>query len=448
MFVRKKTIQELQSRLNSLAEDNKDKSETINLMSDQIQELQVREDYGTWGKNQYTSREKQVQALLDKYAGDSEYGCELVQRISLIRSAFALPVGVKVEPSRKDEDAEAEVEFAEKFLETNNLDQKNVLKAAIERELQGTIAFALSWDARAGGDDEIGMTKLKYLPWDKYGYQIKPVKEGSLSKPYRLVYNSESKNDQTIEDSNFEYSAINNRLGETLGRPLLGNIIHILESLSMDLADWRSRNKQFGKPTPFFSCQDSEQVRMVQDKIEQKGWKAGNAIAAVGDLEFKEPSSNAPFEKSVETEIKIVSAVTNIHPHFIGFPDLLSNRSTSESMGESTEIISKSEVREWENLYTSLIRKSILLRNDNVESGKKLDPEKVKAVCGGFSDREWQRIKNIWLPLFKEGGISVHTLLSKLPEMDIEEEKERLKSSEQESLSPESGFSGFKEPVE
>ena len=55
-----------------------------------------------------------------------------------------------------------------------------------------------------------------------------------------------------------------------------------------------------------------------------------------------------------------------------------------------------------------------------------LDPTKIKVNIPLITNETWKRITDIWLPLHLSGSLSMKTLLSKIPSIDVKEEMEGL----------------------
>jgi len=415
-----------------------------------------RQDLG--GKNKYTTTKAQVTETIKKFEGRSEYGCELVQRIVALCSALTLPHGVDVVVDEKSQSNEntgrAELEFIKNWLDDNNLDQAGSLDLAQEAHLQGKILMTLDWvsDQKL---DAGGRVIAQYRSWLDTNWDIDYA--GSYkSAPYEVTGSESVENESKefkYDNDRFSFLFLNGRFGQLDGRPRVAPILNVLENLSADLADWRNGNKFFGHKTPYFKGKDKAEVDTINNMIKSLRWRVGTALAGTAEFDLVGGGGSDHLAKSIETSISIISAATGISPHFLGFPQLLSNRATAESMGEPTEIVTSSEARRWYNFFEDLYYKVIKLRNVNKKNGIELNPDLVKPKIVGLSDRQVKMLKEVLLPALQQNAISVKTFISQLPlELDPEEEYERIKEQNagmsDDIFLPESGFAGQKEPVE
>jgi len=411
--------------------------QSVGLLTERISEMQTSyKERVASTANPYKTAESQVQEIIDKFNGESDFGCELVQRIINLLAAFTLPNGLDLivdesfKGKTKSDTGQPERDYLAKWLDDNNLNEGGTLKLAQEANMQGQVALTFEWKKAAKGSTDEGRVICTYQNWVDTSFVIEPVAASNLFGPYKMTYIPEGKDERKVlPDNKFVWLAVNSRFGKTEGRPRIGGILHILEYLSMELADWRKSNELFGHPTPCFECKDAAEVLQVKNYIKDTNWRVGQAIATTSKLDLKVPTGAAAASKELITcLIQIISSTTGISPHFLGFPNLMSNRATAESMGEPMEIVSKSEMALWSAFYDAMFDKVIRMRNANVDNNRQLREGVVKAKLLPLSDRQWKQIKEVWLPLLKESAISLQTFLSKLPNIDDEVELERLKS--------------------
>ena len=385
--------------------------------------------------NPYTTVEAQVGEIIEKFNGESDFGCELVQRIINLLAAFTLPNGLSLivdenfKGQDKDDTGQAERDYLARWLDENNLNEGGTLKLAQEVNMQGQVALTFEWKKAARGSEDEGKVVCSYQSWMDTGFVITAT-GSNLQGPYKMTFTPAGKDEEkTFRDAKFVWLAINSRFGSTEGRPRIGGILHLLEYLSMELSDWRKSNELFGHPTPFFECKDKTEVDQVTSYIKETQWRVGEAIASTAKLDLKVPTGAANESKELVTcLVQIISATTGISPHFLGFPNLMSNRATADSMGEPMEIVSKSVMALWSAFYDAMFDKVIRMRNANAGNDRQLREGVVKAKLLPLSDRQWKQIKEVWLPLLKESAISLQTFLSKLPGIDDEIELERIKN--------------------
>src|SRR4030042_1662100 len=98
--------------------------------------------------NEYLTYDAAVEAIDKKYRGVADWGCLQTGNIIDIRAAFIISEGIQVQEVRKGE-GQRELEFAEAFLDHNNLDEEMAQEYAKEAEIEGKILLKLDWDEEA-----------------------------------------------------------------------------------------------------------------------------------------------------------------------------------------------------------------------------------------------------------------------------------------------------------
>jgi len=100
------------------------------------------------------------------------------------------------------------------------------------------------------------------------------------------------------------------------------------------------------------------------------------------------------------------------------------------------ELVAASTSKEragWIGAYSQIIQKAMMIRNAN--SGlTPLDPSKIKVIIPYVTAEAWARIIDVYLPLYTASAISLETLLSQIPNMDVDAEMEKQAEREAKSL--------------
>lgn len=379
------------------------------------------------GINPYKTLDTQVEAIINRYEGNADYGYELVQRLVTLAAAFSLPHELELDCPKG---AEKEKKFIESFVDVNNLDQNGTYQLSIESHLQGQILVALLWDT----DNET--VKLQYMPWNEYKYKIVLDGIGNLSGQYKAAWEDSSGKKLSLNDNQFQYLGFNKRLksGEIQGRPRLGVVLKRLENVSYDLDDWRQVNKLYGHPTPYFKFENQADADKLMTLIQSIGWKIGIALASSGEMSLVSPSTASPtfLDKGIEVHLKVVAGATGIGIHFLGFPNVLSNRATAESLGEPIEIAARTDMLQWMSFFEGLFNKAIMLANEHRD--QKLRTGLVKPKMQPITDRQWTIIEKVFMPATKDGLISRRRFAEQVPGIDPEQNEEEL--SEEKSTKP------------
>lgn len=375
----------------------------------------------------YKNKEAQVNSIVKKFKGIDVWGNVLLQRLVTLRVAFTVPNRLFLMKESgvsavEKETADAKT-FLNAFMTMNELDGSLPKDLAIESELNGQVALELKWD------DIEKLPRLYYYPWYSTKYKIIPVNKYAVNSDlnFSAIIDGLETN---LNSSSFSFIAFNETLGQYEGYPTCGGILIEIENIDKDLLDWRKLNHLFAHPTPYFKCESQEEADALNRKILEKGWTVGKAIASSADFTMKGPSGAEAnmLMLSIQTRAKIISGHTGLGIHFLGFANVMSNRATAESMGEPTEVVLHAEISSWKSFYKDLFRKAIKLRNSKLNSPIRNDIIVPKILP--ITDRQWSTIEKIYLPLYDKGIITHKTFLDQLPDIDSDEELERIKDEE------------------
>ncbi len=120
----------------------------------------------------------------------------------------------------------------------------------------------------------------------------------------------------------------------------------------------------------------------------------------------------------------MISGTTGVPVHFLGLPDLMSNRATADNLMELVAASTRKERMIWIGIYQELITKAIELRNKMIAlTPLAADTFKVEILY--ITAEAWQRIIDVWLPLYQSDAISLETILAQVPGVNVEDELER-----------------------
>ncbi len=446
MRFKRKSTKQAEKTIEAITTQNSLLNQTVGIMLSQLEDLKEYDMTGRSRDNPYNTKNAQVLELRNKYRGVGALGAPILQRLINLRVAFSVPnrlflfIDMAAKKRKKVSDQQiADVKFfLADFMAVNGLDAEVPRELCKESELQGQVALGLVWDPK------IKNVVLKYFPWNQSSYTIKQAVKYAFKSPKTLVSTLDGKR-VTMTDDKFVYLGFNDELSaETIqGYPTCGPILKTIENLYKDLLDWRKLNHLFAHPTPHFQCETKDEADAINVMITNTGWKIGTAIATNGNFQLKGPSGAEGnlLMLAITTAAKIISAHTGIGIHFLGFANVMSNRATADSMGEPTEVVLHSEITSWTSFYVELFRKAITMRNAHLQG--QLPDGIVLPRLIPLTDRQWRVIKDIYLPLFKDKAISHITLLNKIPDLDAEEEMEKIK--EQEKKVEETNQSGGEE---
>lgn len=419
MWLRKEKFDGMVSNISDL-------KKSMHVLMTSIEVFAPRQDRSV---NPYRAKNTKVQEIKRKFKGEADFGNQIIQRLVNLRVAFSVPNRLFIITNPEFDGSKGEVndvkEYINNFMALNSLDSALPRDLAREVEFEGQVATRIVWDPKEK------LPRLKYYPQAETGYAVEATSDFLVNSNLQLKFTHNGK-EKVIRNDEFSFIAFNDQLNVFIGYPTCGNVLVTAENIDKDLRDWRKLNHLFGHPTPHFRCEKEEDAKAVNNMIRSTGWKVGTAFATNSDFKLVGPSGveGQMLMLSIQTGAKILSAHTGIGIHFIGFANVLSNRATADSMGEPTEVVLHSEIASWIKFYTDVFKKAIRLRNKHLN--KELPEDAVLPRLVPLTDRQFKALKDIYMPLADNDHISEHTLLSKIPDIDAEEEVDKIKREEKE----------------
>lgn len=146
--------------------------------------------------NPYKTYESAGTELAKKYEGTADWGAQQTRNIIDIRSAFIVGQGIK--PVLSDKSKKAELEFIEKFIKHNDLDEEMPQEFAKEAEIEGRFLCKLI------PNKDKSQVDLRYVSFTSTSYKIESDPE-DYKKYLKVVYKDKNKKDQTLEENEFVY---------------------------------------------------------------------------------------------------------------------------------------------------------------------------------------------------------------------------------------------------
>lgn len=399
----------------------------VTALSGQVKELTARqimlmERLEGSTKNSYASHYAQAVGLTDRYYGRNDHGNELVKRCINLQAAFVVPSEIELQvPKQPGQDDPPEMEFVKKFVALNRLNLGVSYLLAIQAGQTGQLLLRLN----ASNDDESLAPTVEYIPWIPTMYRVQAAGESVLKGPYVATWTDSNGRAVRLEDDELAFVAFNPDLNDperyVEGYPTLGTAINRLDQISKRMDGWDTSGQLFSQPTPFFKCASKSDADALMAMIEKKGWKVGTAIAANADFTMvsADLSAGQIMDLLMTTQVKLLSGSIGIAIHNLGWADVLSNRSTADSMGEPVEVASQADIGLWTAFYQDLFDKAIRMRNAKVGPGSKLREGVVKPNLLSKTDRQWAQVKDIWLPAAVANVIDQQMFLEQCPGVDV-----------------------------
>ena len=402
----------------------------VHLVKDDI--LSLQEKTTKYKGNRYTTYKSAVEEINRKYNGVSDWGTLQTGSIIDLRAAFIIGEGLKV--IKKVEDANAEHEWAEKFLEYNDLDREVCQEWSKESEIEGKIAIklALEMEPDSKKEDKKFVVSTRYVSWTENNYKIKANPQDYMRYEKMTWRPKDKDKDETLEAKNFIYKKFGGRINKpNSATPKIMRCLTQIDDLDEALRDYREINRIFAGPILAAECKDAKDVKSTQDALSSKNWKIKKVFIATSKLYYAQFDIKGveSLEKEIITLAKMISGTTGVPVHFLGFPELMSNRAVAENLMQLVHAATIKERETWIGAYEEMIAKAMALWDDKVhpKASKQttLDPTKIGVEIPMITKEHYDHIEKIYLPAAIAGKISDEALQEQLPGFDIEADKKR-----------------------
>ena len=387
--------------------------------------------------NTYPGYDEAIRELGRKYEGIAEWGGDQARMIVDVRAAFTIGDGIQVveidpvtgkamlEPSGK---YVKEQEFIRSFIEHNNLDEEAVQEYAKEAELEGRALFKLIPDS-----DEKNIN-LRFLSYNTNHYKV--ISNTSDYLKYERVEYKLDGVDVVMSNKDFVYKKFAGRVDKVNDiMPKTATILRKLEDLDKAMKDLRAINNLFASPTPHFNCEEKNTATELYKLLKDMNWKIGKFLVT-SKTQFAMVGADAAGADSITKEIvnicKIISGVVGIPVHFLGLPDLMSNRSTSTDMFEMIIACTNRERKTWIGLYEEIFNDA--LKASNVAFNTTFREDVVSCDIPQITAEKLRELTEVWLPLFQANVVDLDYMLSMIPNADPKRIKENAEKEAQKIL--------------
>lgn len=378
--------------------------------------------------NPYKTYATAIKETCKKYEGISDWGCYQTRSIIDVRAAFIIGNGIQVverDPislkslPQKNKRHQKELDFIEAFIQHNDLDEEGAQEYAKEAELEGRTLFKLIPNKNKKTID------LRFLSYSTNAYEVLSSDEDY--KIYEKVkYTIPGTTTELIlSHPEFVYKKFAGRTDKVNDiMPKVATVLRIIEDLDKALHDLRKINNLFASPTPWFNCEDEVSAKNLYQKIKSINWKIGKFLVT-SKATFNMVSTDVGGVEGIIKEItncaKLISGVTGIPVHFLGLPDLMSNRSTSTDLFEMIIASTNKERKTWIGNYEEIFTKVIEM--SNAEFGTDYNPAVVSCAIPHVTSAKLKELAEVWLPLYTANVVDLDYMLSMIPNADSEKIK-------------------------
>ena len=387
----------------------------------------------TYTGNNYKSYDAATLELALKYEGEADWGCQIASNVIDVRSAFVIGQGVVVRPKDDKIPATRELAFLQEFIKANDLDEETPQDWCIEAEIEGKFLCQLSVVPGAGrSGDKIAAS---HLAWTDKRYTVSTA-PGNTKQYTKAAWKAPGTGAEVaLAPPNFVFKRFGGRsINPNTAKSKVAKVLSSLEAYDKALRDWRQINV-LHTPTPTIEAETEDQARLIHTRLTARSdgkpnWKIGRLLV-IGGAKYRlvglPPGSLDSIEKEIFTHVKAISGGTGVPVHFLGMPDLMSNRAVAENLMELIVAATSRDRKVWKGFYDELFRKALALANEELGTGFNLDV--IEVAIPAVSLVKMQELATVWLPLFLAGAVSLETLLDHVPEIDAAKEKVRIREA-------------------
>lgn len=376
--------------------------------------------------NAYPTYDSQVAETYRKYNALSSFGNQQTRAVVDLRIAFIAGEGISISCENKQTS-----DWIEDFLNKNLLDGPNFINAVKGAEITGQALFILK---ESQWLDNTFFIKVARIPY-------------SIKVPYKPVYKDPIVKDEVLEMmikkdgfwqssgyKDFIYTRTGGDDANTQGPVTrVGTVLTDIENYDRGIKDMRRNNHIFARITPTFETESASQTKSLKDRLEGSKWQLGEAFIGTAKLKYITPQSGAHENLLTEltSTIKTISSVTGIPVHWLGFVDLMSNRSTAETLYELIKNATILDRQIWQTSIYFLILKAQELYINGGGEGLALNLNfEVRLPLIDFNEF-LNRVKGLQIA-YMDGAISLGDYRHALPGIDPLKTKRALEKEKAE----------------
>lgn len=391
------------------------------------------------GGNPYASYDSAIAELSKKYEGTAYWGNDQARTIVDVRAAFTIGNGIQVveiDPKTKKALLSSsgkyakEMDFINGFIKHNNLDEEGVQELAKEAEIEGRTLLKIIPDPDGNNID------IRFISYNTNHYKVKTNAEDYLkyeSVEYRRPDNQAEVKLQANEFVYKKFAGRTDKVNDIMPKTAL--ILRKLEDLDKALKDLREINNLFASPTPHFNCEDAAAANDLRSIFQKINWKIGK-VAVTAKTTFTMVSADAAGAESIVKEIvsicKVISGCVGIPVHFLGLPDLMSNRAVSTDMFEMIIASTNRERKTWVGTWEEVFKKAMEMSNNTF--GTSFNTEVISCDIPQITAEKLKELVDVWLPLYQSNVVDLDYMLSMIPNADPERIKNAAKLAAQQNL--------------
>lgn len=362
--------------------------------------------------NAFTNYEDQVDETYKKYNGNADFGNQQTRAIVDLRTAFIAGEGISIS-CRNNRTSK----WIEDLIKNNSLDGRYFINAVKAGELCGQNVFV--YKKIIDKKDYKVKVKIRRLPYESKS-RYKPIYSDIFKDEVIDIHIKTDFGWTSLGESNFLYTRIGGDDFNSYGPVTrIGVVLTDIENYDRALKDIRRLNHVLARITPTFETDSDAATTALKKNLQDLKWTIGKAFIGKAKFKYEVPSSGAHdnLMKELAATIKTISSTTGVPVHWVGHVDLMSNRSTADTLYEMIKNATSVDRVLWEKALYDLIYKAQEFYIDSGGSDLRLDPDfQVRLPLISFENfLEKVRALNI---AYADEAISIDDYMNILPGID------------------------------
>lgn len=385
--------------------------------------------------NSYKNYNSQVLEIYKKYNGESDWGNAQTRALVDIRAAFIAGEGISISVNSKKESTS---KFLEEFKKFNLLDGLNFLNWVKGGELSGQVLLQNKL-VDVGGKTMVKVIRRPYYPTYPNNYIAKrmPNSFDIHDVSYFYVQKDNLSNEEKIMTKDFVYIPLGGDDLLTRGpTPKIGIILTELENYDRALKDMRLNNHIMARITPVITTKSKAETKDVKAFLNETKWKIGTAFIGTADFRYETPGTGAHdnLKSEMASTLKSISAVSGMPVHWLGWVDMMSNRSTADSLFEFINNATITDRVLWQSkLYELMVMAQVMYIDKGGPLINEVDLDfEVKIPLINFNEFK-SRVEALSMA-FHDGAISMDDYRNYLPGVDPQQTAKAIKNEEKEQI--------------
>jgi hypothetical protein len=408
-------------------------------------------------ENNYKTYATQIEKIYKMYYGEAKYGGELLRGLIDIQTALLCGEGINVpvfdspeflekqrendkkvidplieeEPQEeeKDEKKEAVKLFIDNLMEWNHLEGEGLIEIGECINKEGKVLVVLQYRL----DGEEGRIDFEVFDYYSNEYTI----ERKNGKNIQVKYTDSEGNDQTIPEDRFVFMQFSGSKNDCVKTPpKIANVLTQIENYSRAKYDLRKNNHFFAKTFLWFKTENENDANSIKADLTSQQFKTGKSGAGSAEpivISLSGGASEAINQERI-MDIKDISTTMSLPIFFLSYPELMSNRSTAETMMEVVNQGTKKERLILQSGMKEAIQKSMKLAVDKNIKGAIYEPDSFNVNIPLITMDTLKQLNEVFVPLMDKKLISKMFVQGRIPSINPLEENKQIKEETKDNI--------------